>query len=61
MSVFLDLRTSVVLFYMGDKMTRNKDPEVALWEIVTKAWANQPMRDELYFQLVKQTTDNSSS
>ena len=59
--LFLDKRFTVVLVYMGDKTNRNKDPDIALWEIVTKAWANQPLRDELYFQLIKQTTDNNSS
>lgn len=51
----------LVLVYMGDRSARNRPPNVILWEIVTRAWANQPLRDELYFQLIKQTTDNSSS
>ncbi|XP_028399778.1 rho GTPase-activating protein 39-like [Dendronephthya gigantea] len=51
----------LVLVYMGDKPNRNKPSETALLEIVTKAWANQSLRDELYFQLIKQTTDNNSS
>lgn len=59
--IILDIRIIVVLVYMGDKPNRNKQADIALWEIVTKAWATQPLRDELYFQLMKQTTDNSSS
>ncbi|MGH0145049.1 UNVERIFIED_CONTAM: hypothetical protein FKN15_014508 [Acipenser sinensis] len=47
----------LVQVYMGDRQARLERPHVAL-VIVTKCWSMQALRDELYIQLVRQTTDN---
>ncbi|MBN3272699.1 RHG39 protein, partial [Polyodon spathula] len=47
----------LVQVYMGDRQARLERPHVALI-IVTKCWSMQALRDELYIQLVRQTTDN---
>ncbi|XP_056363557.1 rho GTPase-activating protein 39-like isoform X2 [Oenanthe melanoleuca] len=49
----------LVQSYMGDRHTRLDRNHVALLA-VTKCWSTQGLRDELYMQLVRQTTDNSS-
>ncbi|XP_043946099.1 rho GTPase-activating protein 39-like [Protopterus annectens] len=47
----------LVQMYMGDRQARADKNEVALIA-VTKCWTMQGLRDELYIQLVRQTTDN---
>ncbi|MGH0159051.1 UNVERIFIED_CONTAM: hypothetical protein FKN15_049783 [Acipenser sinensis] len=47
----------LVQVYMGDRQARLERPHVAL-VIVTKCWSMQALRDELYIQLFRQTTDN---
>ncbi|KAG7472404.1 hypothetical protein MATL_G00108470 [Megalops atlanticus] len=47
----------LVQAYMGDRPARLDRRHVALL-IVTKCWGAQGLRDELYVQLVRQTTDN---
>ncbi|MBN3304051.1 RHG39 protein, partial [Amia calva] len=47
----------LVQVYMGDRQARVERRHVALL-IVTKCWNMQGLRDELYIQLVRQTTDN---
>lgn len=45
--------------YMGDRPARLERRHAALL-VVTKCWGMQALRDELYVQLVRQTTDNLS-
>ncbi|XP_051887167.1 rho GTPase-activating protein 39 isoform X2 [Pristis pectinata] len=47
----------LVQMYMGDRQTRMERVPIALM-IVTKCWTMQGIRDELYIQLCRQTTDN---
>ncbi|XP_049588311.1 rho GTPase-activating protein 39 [Syngnathus scovelli] len=43
--------------YMGDRRTKADPLNVAL-EVVVRGWSNQGLRDELYIQLCRQTTEN---
>ncbi|XP_053552454.1 rho GTPase-activating protein 39 isoform X2 [Bombina bombina] len=47
----------LVQVYMGDRQARTDRNQVAL-VMVTKCWSMQGLRDELYMQLVRQTTNN---
>ncbi|XP_062871312.1 rho GTPase-activating protein 39 isoform X1 [Trichomycterus rosablanca] len=47
----------MVQAYMGDRAVRLDQRHVALL-VVTKCWSMQGLRDELYVQLIRQTTDN---
>ncbi|XP_069740390.1 rho GTPase-activating protein 39-like isoform X3 [Narcine bancroftii] len=47
----------LVQMYMGDRQARMERVPIAL-TIVTKCWTMQGIRDELYIQLCRQTTDN---
>uniref|UniRef100_A0A3P8QDW8 Rho GTPase-activating protein 39 n=1 Tax=Astatotilapia calliptera TaxID=8154 RepID=A0A3P8QDW8_ASTCA len=43
--------------YMGDRRSKADPLSVAL-EVVVRGWSNQGLRDELYIQLCRQTTEN---
>ncbi|XP_057697030.1 rho GTPase-activating protein 39 [Corythoichthys intestinalis] len=43
--------------YMGDRRTK-ADPLCVALEVVVRGWSNQGLRDELYIQLCRQTTEN---
>ncbi|XP_068704201.1 rho GTPase-activating protein 39-like isoform X1 [Montipora foliosa] len=48
----------VILGYMGDRAVKAKTPEKLALELTTKGWNTPVLRDEIYLQLCKQTTDN---
>ncbi|XP_015209707.1 rho GTPase-activating protein 39 isoform X2 [Lepisosteus oculatus] len=47
----------LIQMYMGDRRAKTDPLNVAL-EIVVKGWSCQGLRDELYIQLCRQTTEN---
>ncbi|XP_039220842.1 rho GTPase-activating protein 39 isoform X1 [Crotalus tigris] len=47
----------LIQMYMGDRRSKADQLSVAL-EIATKGWSMQGLRDELYIQLCRQTTEN---
>uniref|UniRef100_A0A8C4YL63 Rho GTPase-activating protein 39 n=1 Tax=Gopherus evgoodei TaxID=1825980 RepID=A0A8C4YL63_9SAUR len=47
----------LIQMYMGDRRAKADQLSVAL-EIATKGWSMQGLRDELYIQLCRQTTEN---
>ncbi|KAM4865191.1 rho GTPase-activating protein 39 isoform 1-T3 [Thomomys bottae] len=47
----------LIQMYMGDRRAKTDPLHVAL-EIATKGWSAQGLRDELYIQLCRQTTEN---
>ncbi|XP_059497135.1 rho GTPase-activating protein 39 [Stegostoma tigrinum] len=47
----------LIQMYMGDRRAKVDQVNVAL-EIATKGWSMQGLRDELYIQLCRQTTEN---
>ncbi|KAM9307627.1 rho GTPase-activating protein 39 [Gastrophryne carolinensis] len=47
----------LIQMYMGDRRAKGDQLSVAL-EIATKGWSMQGLRDELYIQLCRQTTEN---
>ncbi|CAK6439056.1 unnamed protein product [Pipistrellus nathusii] len=47
----------LIQMYMGDRRAKADPLHVAL-EIATKGWSMQGLRDELYIQLCRQTTEN---
>ena len=48
---------SVIQLYMGDRRGRQAPVSVAL-EIINKGWSMPNLRDEIFIQLSRQTTDN---
>ncbi|XP_064635317.1 uncharacterized protein LOC135492671 isoform X2 [Lineus longissimus] len=49
----------LIQMYMGDRRSKSTLPQIAL-EIAIKGWSLPTLRDELYIQLCRQTTDNIS-
>uniref|UniRef100_A0A1A8ETN9 Rho GTPase-activating protein 39 n=2 Tax=Nothobranchius korthausae TaxID=1143690 RepID=A0A1A8ETN9_9TELE len=47
----------LIQMYMGDRRSKADPFSVAL-EVVVRGWSNQGLRDELYIQLCRQTTEN---
>ncbi|XP_074119703.1 rho GTPase-activating protein 39 isoform X1 [Sminthopsis crassicaudata] len=47
----------LIQMYMGDRRAKGDQLSVAL-EVATKGWSMQGLRDELYIQLCRQTTEN---
>ncbi|KAF4078287.1 hypothetical protein AMELA_G00197580 [Ameiurus melas] len=48
----------LVQTYMGDRQVTRLDRRHVALHVVTKCWSMQGLRDELYVQLIRQTTDN---
>ena len=47
----------LIQMYMGDRKSKASQPDIAL-EITTKGWSLPTLRDEIYIQLCRQTTEN---
>jgi len=48
----------VIQTYMLDRKGKASSREVIALEIATKGWSTVELRDEIYMQLCRQTTDN---
>lgn len=48
----------MVLQYMGDRRSKVKDVNQIALDITTMAWTNKGLRDEIYIQLCRQTSNN---
>lgn len=51
------LTCSLIQIYMGDRKGRLTQMQAAQ-EIISKGWSITNLRDEIYMQLCKQTTEN---
>ena len=49
----------MILAYMGDRTIRGRTEDKLALDITTKGWSTPVLRDEIYIQLCKQTTDNT--
>ena len=47
----------LIQMYMGDRKAKAPPTHIAL-EVVIKGWTQPSLRDEIYIQLCRQTTDN---
>ena len=47
----------LVQTYMGDRPCKYAPSQIAL-DVISKAWSNVQLRDEVYMQLTRQLTDN---
>ena len=47
----------VIQLYMGDRRGKQAPISVAL-EVITKGWSTHNLRDEIFVQLTRQTTEN---
>lgn len=50
----------LLLQYMGDKKSRQKDVNLIALEITSMSWEKKGLRDELYIQLCRQTSANTN-
>ncbi len=50
----------LLLQYMGDRKTKQKDVNLIALDITSQAWEKKGLRDELYIQLCRQTSSNSN-
>lgn len=50
----------LVLTYMGDRPSRGRDMDSVALDITIRGWETAPLRDEIFIQLCKQTTENAS-
>ncbi len=48
----------LLLQYMGDRKTKQKDINLIALDITSQAWEKKGLRDELYIQLCRQTSSN---
>jgi len=46
-----------IQIYMGDRLARTSPTHAAL-EVVSQGWSNSDLRDEIFVQLCRQTTNN---
>ncbi len=50
----------LVLQFMGDRRTKQKNPDMIALDITTRCWEKKGLRDEIYVQLCRQTSANGN-